>query len=187
MWLFALLIAVPIIEIALFIEVGGAIGLWPTLAIVILTAAAGAALLRLQGRGALIDLRRSIAGGGDPAKALAHGALVLVAGVLLLTPGFFTDALGFALLVPGVRSAVIAWGARRFAAGDMTAHVHVSSFEAAARGRPRAEDGVIDGEFQEIDPRDPSAQDPDETATGRIDGPNGKDPAGRPSGWTRPR
>ena len=117
MWLFALFVAVPIVEIALFIQVGGVLGLWPTLAIVILTALAGTALMRAEGRGAMASLQRSLSEGGDPSGPIAHGAMILVAGVLLLTPGYFTDALGLALLLPPVRAALIRFGAARMAAG----------------------------------------------------------------------
>ena len=86
---FAILVAVPIIEIALFIQVGGAIGMWPTLAIVVLTALAGTILLRSQGLATLNTLQNSVASGQNPMEPIAHGALILIAGVLLLTPGFF--------------------------------------------------------------------------------------------------
>ncbi len=178
MWLLALLIAVPIIEIALFIQVGGAIGLWPTLAIVIGTALLGANLLRAQGRGAMMDLQASLSGRGDPGKALAHGALILVAGVLLLTPGFFTDTVGFLLLIPQVRAAVIAWGAKNVRVGGT--YVHMEGFE--RRGPPPGGPGhrppyggeTIEGEFEEVDPGEaPSRGSNDGTNRGR-------------SGWTRP-
>ena len=107
MWIFLALVAVPIIEIALFIEVGGWIGLWPTIGIVILTALLGTVLLRQQGFAALADLQGRLNEGRDPRDVLAHGALILVAGLVLLTPGFFTDFLGFMLLVPPVRAALI--------------------------------------------------------------------------------
>jgi UPF0716 protein FxsA len=113
MWLLALFVAVPIVEIALFIQVGGWLGLWPTLGIVVLTAVAGTTLVRTQGLGVLDQLRRSLAEGRDPMGTIAHGALILVAGVLLLTPGFFTDSVGLALMVPPVRSTLIRWGAAR--------------------------------------------------------------------------
>ncbi|MFV1498380.1 FxsA family protein [Phaeobacter sp. JH20_36] len=106
MYLFLAFLMVPIIEIALFIQVGGAIGLWPTLAIVVLTAVLGTWLVRTQGRLALGQLRTSFERLNDPTEPLAHGAMILVAGALLLTPGFFTDAVGFALLVPQIRMAV---------------------------------------------------------------------------------
>jgi UPF0716 protein FxsA len=107
MWLFFLFLSVPLIEIALFIQVGGWIGLWPTLGIVVATAIAGTFLVRSQGSEALQRLRRSFDELRDPTETLAHGAMILFSGALLLTPGFFTDAVGFALLVPGVRSFLI--------------------------------------------------------------------------------
>lgn len=107
MRLLLLFLAVPLIEIALFIQVGGLIGLWPTLAIVVITAILGTYLVRSQGLAALGQLKSSFEDLRDPTEPLAHGAMILFSGALLLTPGFFTDAVGFALLVPAVRSAVI--------------------------------------------------------------------------------
>ena len=106
MWLLIAFIAVPVIEIALFIQVGGFIGLWPTLLIVILTALAGTHLVRSQGRLALSQLQSSFNDLRDPTEPLVHGAMILFSGALLLTPGFFTDAVGFALLVPAFRMAL---------------------------------------------------------------------------------
>ncbi len=146
MWLFLAFVGVPLIEIALFIQVGGAIGLWPTLAIVILTAFLGTWLVRTQGLMAMNDLRRSFSDLNDPTEPLAHGAMILVAGALLLTPGFFTDAVGFSLLMPPVRAAVFAWAKRR---------VKVQQFSMGPDPRaqqPRGHGPVIDGEFEEIDP-----------------------------------
>lgn len=151
MWLFLAFLAVPLIEIALFIQVGGAIGLWPTLAIVILTAVLGTVLVRAQGRLAMTQLRHSFSQLDDPSEPLAHGAMILFSGALLLTPGFFTDAVGFALLAPPVRVAVYRW---------LRARVTVSSFQMGAqsdmhgqRPRPRnpePREDVIDGEYTEI-------------------------------------
>lgn len=107
MWLFFLFIGVPLIEITLFIQVGGLIGLWPTLAVVVLTAVLGSMLVRSQGARAMANLRSSFNNLNDPTEPLAHGAMILFSGALLLTPGFFTDALGFALLVPGFRALVL--------------------------------------------------------------------------------
>ena len=107
MWLLVAFIAVPLIEIGLFIQVGGLIGLWPTLAIVLLTAIAGSWLVRMQGALALAELRGSLNELRDPTEPIAHGALILLAGALLLTPGFFTDTMGILLLIPPVRSAVL--------------------------------------------------------------------------------
>jgi UPF0716 protein FxsA len=101
MWLLIAFIAVPLIEIALFIQVGGALGMWPTLAIVVITAVLGTWLVRSQGAATMGSLRNSFSDMRDPTEPLVHGAMILFSGALLLTPGFFTDAVGFALLVPG--------------------------------------------------------------------------------------
>ena len=111
--LFLLFLAVPIIEIALFIQVGGLIGLFPTLAIVVLTAILGTWMIRAQGLREMANLRSSFNDLRDPTEPLAHGAMILVAGALLLTPGFFTDAIGFLLLFPPFRRAALAWAKAR--------------------------------------------------------------------------
>ncbi len=120
MRLFLLLLIVPLIEIALFVELGGAIGLVATLAIVALTALAGAWLMRSQGLQIFNDLKHAARSGSDPSETILHGFLVISAGLLLLTPGFFTDAAGLALLAPAVRRALIRWGARTIATGIAT-------------------------------------------------------------------
>ncbi len=107
MWLFVAFIAVPLIEIALFIQVGGAIGLFSTLAVVVVTAVLGTWLVRSQGAQAMAQLRGSFNEMRDPTEPLAHGAMILFAGALLLTPGFFTDAIGFLLLFPPFRTAAL--------------------------------------------------------------------------------
>ena len=112
--LFLLFIVVPPIEIGLFIAVGGRIGLWPTMGIVLLTAVIGANLVSRQGRGELVRLQAEFAAGRFPAKSLAHGAMILVAGALLMTPGFLTDGVGFALLSPQIREVLRKWGVRRW-------------------------------------------------------------------------
>ena len=99
-----LFLVVPIVEIAAFILVGQQIGLGLTLALVLVTAVIGIILLRQQGFHILERLREDVNAGRTPAATMAHGALVLVAGILLLTPGFVTDAIGFLLFVPAVRN-----------------------------------------------------------------------------------
>ncbi|WP_299413869.1 FxsA family protein [uncultured Sulfitobacter sp.] len=147
MWLLIAFIAVPLIEIALFIQIGGFIGLWPTLLIVLLTAIAGTYLVRSQGRMALGQLQRSFSELHDPTEPLVHGAMILFSGALLLTPGFFTDAVGFALLVPAIRQSVYK---------SIRARVKVHSFGAPGAGAqydpnpPRSSTDVIDGEFTEL-------------------------------------
>ena len=112
--LFLLFILVPPIEIGLFIAVGSRIGLWPTLGIVLLTAVIGASLVSRQGRAEFAKLQSEFAAGQFPAKPLVHGAMILVAGAVLITPGFLTDAVGFALLSPQIRETLRKWGVRRW-------------------------------------------------------------------------
>ncbi|MEY8837904.1 FxsA family protein [Cribrihabitans sp. XS_ASV171] len=176
MYLFLAFLLVPIVEIALFIQVGGLIGLWPTLAIVVLTAVLGTWLVRTQGRMALGQLQRAFSGLDDPTEPLAHGAMILFSGALLLTPGFFTDAVGFALLVPGVRVAVYRYLRKR---------IRVTQFQMGAGGpgmRPGGphhggphhgpyaaggRDDIIEGEYEEVKPR----RDP-ERPSGWVEGPD---------------
>ena len=101
--LFALFVAVPLIEIALFIQIGGVIGLVPTLVIVVGTALAGSYLLRQQGLRVFSDAQQRIQRGELPVDEMLHGVFLAAAGVLLLTPGFLTDTLGLLLFVPPAR------------------------------------------------------------------------------------
>lgn len=101
--LLLLFIAVPLLEIYLLIQVGEEIGALPTVALVVFTAVLGVWLLRLQGLATLAQVQQSMAQGQLPAIPLIEGLFLLVAGALLLTPGLFTDAIGFALLVPPLR------------------------------------------------------------------------------------
>jgi len=163
MWLFVAFLLVPLIEIGLFIQIGGWIGLWPTLGIVVLTAILGTYLVRSQGLMALDKLRGSFSRLEDPSEPLAHGAMILLAGALLLTPGFFTDAVGFALLAPPVRSSLIAY---------MRKHIKVQRFEMGPQPDPFAQDTrhkpndtVIDGDYHEVS--------------------NAKKPTHQGSGWTK--
>lgn len=142
MRLFLLFLIVPLIEIALFIQIGGFIGLGWTLLVVVLTAVLGTILVRSQGIAVLENLRGSMEELKDPTEPLAHGAMILFSGALLLTPGFFTDAVGFALLVPGIRSSIIRAVGKRIS-------VHELRY-----GRPRQpnmEPEIIDAEFEDLD------------------------------------
>ena len=167
MWLFLAFLMVPLIEIALFIQVGGLIGLWPTLLIVVLTAIAGTFLVRTQGVQAIQSLRQSLSELDDPTVHLAHGAMILVSGALLLTPGFFTDAVGFLLLIPGFRLWIMRKARKRMNVQTFTAGpdgpVPPGSTH-GARNRPRG-DRVVEGEYTDVTPD--------------------KKPTHEPSGWTR--
>lgn len=177
MWLLLPFVLLPIIEIALFILVGGAIGLLPTLALVILSAVVGSWLMRRQGLSAMADMQRAMTEARNPADPLAHGALIMLAGVLLILPGFFTDTLGVLLLIPAVRRLIILRMGRRV-------RVQTAGFGsgfAAGYGDPlgRGPHGgpVIDADYSVVDDdHAPPRPDP-----GLIDNPTRT----RPSGWTR--
>lgn len=94
----------PLAEIACFILVGRRIGLFPTLSLVVFSAVAGIVLMRIQGFGVLARLRRSGQEGRAPGKELLDAAMILIAGILLLIPGFLTDIVGLALFLPPVRT-----------------------------------------------------------------------------------
>ncbi|WP_282177859.1 FxsA family protein [Vibrio nereis] len=104
--LLLLFIFVPIIEIGLFISVGGYLGLWPTIALVLITAFVGASLVRSQGLQTLMSVQGRLQQGELPAQQILEGVMLAVAGVLLLTPGFMTDGLGMLVLLPAPRAAI---------------------------------------------------------------------------------
>lgn len=104
--LLLLFILVPLAELYLFLTLGKHIGIGPTLAIIILTAFLGAALTRSQGARALSNFRRATAEGRLPAREALDGLLILLAGAVLLTPGFLTDTVGFLLLIPPARAVI---------------------------------------------------------------------------------
>lgn len=146
-------ILVPIAEIALLIHVGGLIGTWETVALVVLTAVIGTALFRAQGTRVLLRAQEVMAQGGFPAQELFDGICILVAGVLLLTPGFITDGLGLALLVPGLRVWIgrLLWQAAR-RSGHF--HVHMAGSSRHGPGRPSPDD-IIEGDFTVVGPDEP--------------------------------
>jgi UPF0716 protein FxsA len=146
--LFLAFLLVPLIEIGLFIQVGGWIGLWPTLGIVVLTAVFGTWLVRREGLAALAQVKGRLRTFSDPTEPLAHGALILLAGALLLTPGFFTDSCGLLLLIPGVRAAVV-----RYLGARLRVQTGFSR-------DPRPDPTVVDGEFYEVEPDPTSIQPP---------------------------
>ena len=139
-----LFIAVPVAEISVLIRVGGAIGPLNTIAFVIFTAVLGAYLVRQQGFATLAKLQQETNAGRVPAMQIAEGVALLFAGAVLMTPGFITDAIGFAILIPPVRQALIAWAAKNFIAGNGSA-VYGSSNSSV---NPHVQQGdVIEGEY----------------------------------------
>ncbi len=149
--LLILFILIPIIEIGLFIQVGGVIGLWPTLTIVILTAIIGTTMLRNQGISTMARLQSSLQTGESPVDPIVHGALILVSGVLLLTPGFFTDGIGFLLLFPPIRAALIKWGAAKVFGSGFIVTGQTSQSQQPDNST------VLDGEFSVVDDDDPDS------------------------------
>ena len=108
---------VPLVELYLLVKIGGLIGVWPTIALVLVTGVLGAALARQQGIGVFRRFDQALRGGEIPTEPLADGLLILVAAAVLLTPGLITDALGFFLLIPWSRAvarrALVGWFGRR--------------------------------------------------------------------------
>ena len=102
-----LFIIVPLIELYFIIKVGGAIGAFWTVLLVIMTAVIGLNLLRVQGMSTLIRAQRNMAQGQVPAMEMMEGIALAVAGVLLIIPGFITDSIGFLCLIPASRRAII--------------------------------------------------------------------------------
>ncbi len=103
-----LFLLLPLIEIACFVIIGNAIGLWATLAGVILSGLIGSMVLRFHGMAVLNDMQRQINCGQLPGRALADAALIGLAGLLLLIPGYFSDLIGLLLLLPPVRAGIYA-------------------------------------------------------------------------------
>ena len=104
--LFIAFVVVPIVEIALLIALGNAFGFWPAFGLVVGTAFLGSWLVSLQGRATYDQVRTQLNSGQIPASALAHRAMILVAGAVLLTPGLLTDTVGFLLLIPALREVI---------------------------------------------------------------------------------
>ena len=112
--LFLLFLVVPIVEIAMLIQISEVIGGWETIAIVILTAYFGAKLVKQQGLQAVQSIQEKLAQGQIPSKELFTGICVLISGVLLVTPGIMTDIIGFLLLTPVFRDQLAAHLKERF-------------------------------------------------------------------------
>lgn len=137
--LFLFFLIIPFIEIFLLLQVGGLIGIFPTVLLVVMTAVWGAALLRQQGFATWQRFQANLAQGTLPAYEMIEGPILLVGGALLLTPGFFTDLLGFACLVPALR--------RKIADYIIQNHL-LGGASATAFGDIRRGGNVIDGEYE---------------------------------------
>jgi len=139
--IFLIFLVVPLIEIYLFVGIGGFIGVGWTLFLVVLTAVVGAWLVRIQGLSALKRFREVASRGELPALQLVEGLFLLVAGALLLTPGFFTDLVGFACLTPPVRALMI---------HNLLKRGRIMPASVTSRGQAYPEK-TIDAEYQRLD------------------------------------
>ncbi len=111
--IFLLFIIVPIIEISIFITIGSNIGILNTIAIILITALVGIFLVRRQGIKLLFDAQRNLSQGVMPAEEIKGGIFLLISGLLLITPGFFTDCVGFAVFIKPVQN-YIAFRAKKY-------------------------------------------------------------------------
>ncbi len=146
--LFVLFIAIPLLEIWVLIQVGGLIGALPTIALVVATALLGAWLLRQQGLSTLQRAQRAMAHGEPPAIEIMEGMLLFFAAALLLTPGFLTDTIGFALLLPPLRRRLIVAGLQR---GVVIQNVHRRPAEGGPAASEPRHGRTIEGEYQRKD------------------------------------
>jgi UPF0716 protein FxsA len=158
------LVFVPLVEIAVFIEVGEVIGLWSTLVVVVLTAMAGTALLRQQGLRTLRRAQESLNRNEPPVREVFDGLCLLIAGVLLLTPGFVTDGLGGLLFLPAFRTFLgrLLWH-RLLTSGNVWVNGERVGPDTGGEGgpqRPTGGDGtVLEGEFEEVEEETDEEQD----------------------------
>jgi UPF0716 protein FxsA len=143
-------IFIPLAEIAVFIKVGGWLGLGPTLALIILTAVAGTWMLRHQGLAVLSRAQRQMQQGVLPVAEVFEGCCLVIAGALLLTPGFLTDVAGALLLLPPVRATLYRRLRRHIERRRMPGTAGADQ-DGQQRERPPIIDAEFDAEFEEVD------------------------------------
>ena len=142
------LLALPFVELAGLIRVGEVIGLWPTLGLVLAAGIAGITLMRRQGYATLLRAQASMARRESPLPGLLHGFAILIAGALLVVPGFVTDIVALLLLLRPVRTGLGLWlWTVLMRSGRVSVWASARAAEAAGRGT------VIDGEYREVDER----------------------------------
>ena len=138
---FLVFLIVPFIEIYLLLQIGGIVGVFPTIALVVLTAIIGASLLRQQGMATWQRFQDNLQKGEIPAYEMVEGPILLVGGALLLTPGFFTDVIGFACLIPPARKKIAQYIIEK----------RLVKAGVAPQQKPKAQPGVIEGEYKRED------------------------------------
>jgi UPF0716 protein FxsA len=153
-FLVVLFIVVPIVELYVIIQIGGLIGLWPTLALLLADAILGSMLLRQQGRGAWRRFNLALSERRFPGREVADGLLIAIGGTLLLTPGFVTDIVGLLFLVPPTRAIV-----RRLLSGVVARRFMIVGAPGAGGfgrpNRPPQREYDFDASAEEIDADDP--------------------------------
>lgn len=120
-------LVVPVVEIFLLIKVGSVIGAWWTIGLVVLTAVIGVRLLKIQGVSTLTRAQEKMQSGDMPAQEMLEGIGLIVAGAFLLTPGFFTDGVGFCLLIPPIRRWLVQKVVARMAVSGQFVHTQNTS------------------------------------------------------------
>ena len=144
--LLLLFVGFPVLEVSVFISVGSLIGLWLTLATIIATAIIGAFLLKKQGLAALYNAQENIKNGRLPVENLFDGLFLIVSGLLLVTPGFVTDGIGFLLFLPQFRVLL-----KRFISNVLVARTSARVYTNTDHIKPEEYvNPIIDGEFEEI-------------------------------------
>ncbi len=162
-----LFLAYPMLEIALMIKVGGAIGVWSTLGIIMATGIAGALTLRRHG---LIFLRRmsqALADGQPPVETALHGALVGTAGLMLIAPGLITDVVGLLLLLTPIRRLIILLISRHFDVTGESSDRRGGGKPPVGAQRPGRQPLIIEGDYQRLDERPDSPKTSHDSAAKR--------------------
>ena len=155
--LFIIFIVLPLAELYVIIQLAGVIGILPTIALLLIDSIAGTMLMKSQGRAAWRRFNEANAAGRIPAREVADGALIILGGAFLLTPGFITDVIGFLLLIPATRvmfrKTVIALFAKRnpitYVGMKAAPHAERAWNERAERRRSSAQHGVVNGDYVE--------------------------------------
>ncbi len=151
------LIAIPLLELSLLIKLGQIIGVWPTIAWIIITGVAGGAVIRRQGMTAMSRMINEMQEGRPPIAPVIDGATIMFAGILLLTPGLIADTLGFLMLIPVVRQALRRYALSRFTiiSTEVTRETRTRTWPGrsgrAGRLDTNSRPTVIEGEYERLD------------------------------------
>ena len=157
--LFFLFVVIPIIEVALLLQIADQIGGWQTFGLVVVTGVVGSFLARTQGFRVWHQIRQDLRTGKMPTESLADGAMILVAGAFLITPGVLTDAFGFGLLIPAFRRLMRKWLTEYVGASvDIQTH---ASFGNPFMPHPDEDGDIVDSYVVDAEPNDDAGSDND--------------------------